>query len=421
MSSIPDPRRTTAVLFCNHQSSRHFVGGAEFVLLNIARSIDRNAFSPYFLSNREGLVTRCATEAGIRSQVMDHDLFGGFLFPKQGVKKSLDDFITAQDRNIQRIVDHIVSHHIHVVVVNTIINIVPLIAAKRAGVPAIWLIHEILFPFHCIQSRWKRLACIIRHPFEKSTRRKGLEVLKQTIVQYSHRAFILSDRARASILAPHEFSDRVLTMYPPLRKEIFDAAAKEAPAGKEKKCSLLHVGFLGILVKHKGVHDFIEAAGRVARKNANIRFMIAGGSDDSAYEQSLRRRAERLGLNDRLVFHGFVPDPVPIYQMADIVCLTSLYDEPFGMVVSEGMAFGKTVVAYDTGSIREIIADGETGFIVPRGDTEALAGKIDFLERNRDVLKRIGENARRAALAKYDPSRYVRRLETLLNEINHDG
>ncbi len=421
MSPISGLRSTATILLCNHQASQHYVGGAEFVLLNIAQNIDHNAFTPWLLSNQEGLVTRCAMESGIRSQVMDYDMFGGFLFMKRGVKESLDDFIAAQDRNIQRIADFIQNHHICIVVVNTLINIVPLVAAKRAGIPALWLIHEILFPFHCIQNPWKRRACVIRHSFGQSARREGLECLKQTIVQYSRKVFILAEKARASILAPHELSDRIVTMYPPMRREIFAAAAKEVAGSREENGRLFHVAFLGILVKHKGVHDFIKAAARVARENDNIRFTIAGGTDDSDYAQYLRRRAKRLGLGERLVFHGFVSDPVPIYQMADIVCMTSLYDEPFGMVVSEGMALGKTVVAYDTGSIREIITDEETGFIVPRGDTDALARKIIFLEKNRDVLKRVGENARRAALAKYDPNRYMHSLETLLNEMNHDG
>ena len=103
-------------------------------------------------------------------------------------------------------------------------------------------------------------------------------------------------------------------------------------------------------------------------------------------------------------FTGFLENPTPVYRQAHVVCLVSLYDEPFGMVVTEAMAFGKTVVAYETGAVREILQEGETGFIVPKGDPGALARRILALVKERGVLRRIGANARKSSLARYNPS-----------------
>jgi glycosyltransferase involved in cell wall biosynthesis len=97
--------------------------------------------------------------------------------------------------------------------------------------------------------------------------------------------------------------------------------------------------------------------------------------------------------------------------------MPSLYEEPFGMVVSEGMIRKKAVIAYDTGSIREVIEDGRTGFICPRGNTQALAQKIIQLFRNRDAMKTVGEEAAATARARFNPDNYIAKLEDLVERI----
>ena len=137
---------------------------------------------------------------------------------------------------------------------------------------------------------------------------------------------------------------------------------------------------------------------------------------DARYEASLRQRVRRLRLENLVTFTGFLEDPTPVYRQAHVVCLVSLYDEPFGMVVTEAMAFGKTVVAYETGAVREILQEGETGFIVPKGDPGALARRILALVKERGVLRRIGANASKRSLARYNPSDYVQRIERIMEE-----
>ena len=101
--------------------------------------------------------------------------------------------------------------------------------------------------------------------------------------------------------------------------------------------------------------------------------------------------------------------------------MTSLYDEPFGKVNVEAMAFGKTLLAYDTGSIREIITDGDNGYIIPRHNTDALAEKIVYLDKNREILGRIGNHARALALEKYHFRPYINNLEQVIDSVSTEG
>lgn len=410
------------VLLCNHQASDELVAGAEFVLLTIAGGVDPRRFRPFFLSNREGKVNELARAAGVETHRIPFALFGGFLFPNRKTGRRLARFAAAQEPAIREIAGFIERYRIGLVVANTIVNVTPLLAARRAGVPAVWFIHEIRYPFHCIDSRLRRMAARIAFRLRRTGSSGSPGTPPEDLLAFARRIVVLSEKAREKLAAPGAHRDRMVTRNPPLRPEIFAAARDgEAPAGRRGGAEELVVAYLGVVSRHKGTHDFVAAAARVARQRADVRFIVAGGAVDARYEAALRDRVRRLGLADRLTFTGFLPDPTPVYRQADVVCLVSWYDEPFGMVVTEAMAFGKTVVAYDTGAIREILRDGETGFIVRRGDRGALAERIVALARDRELGERIGANARRVALDRYNPAGYVRSIEELMAEAVADG
>ena len=413
-------RPVVNVLFCNHLASERLVAGAEFVLLTIAGNVDRRRFRPFFLSNREGRVNGLARAAGIETRLLPYHLFGGFLFPNRKTGRLLARFSAAQEEEIRGIAALIQDQKIGLVVANSIVNAAPLLAARRAGVPAVWLIHEILYPFPCIENPLRRAIAKALFPLRTLLRRRRTEEISEGLLPLADRTVVLSEKARERLASPREHRERLVTLNPPLRPEIFAAASQEEPRFLEAEEELV-VAYLGVLSRHKGIRDFLSAAALVAKETPRVRFILAGGAMDARYEASLRQRVRRLRLENLVTFTGFLEDPTPVYRQAHVVCLVSLYDEPFGMVVTEAMAFGKTVVSYETGSIGEILEEGETGFIVPKGDPAALARRILALAKDRALLERIGVNARRRALARYNPSHYVRRIERVMEEALSHG
>ena len=79
---------------------------------------------------------------------------------------------------------------------------------------------------------------------------------------------------------------------------------------------------------------------------------------------------------------------------SDIVVMPSMIPESFGLVGIEAMASGKPVVAFDAGGIREWLADGETGYLVERGDVRGMAERISRLLKNSSLAKRMGEKGK---------------------------
>ena len=88
----------------------------------------------------------------------------------------------------------------------------------------------------------------------------------------------------------------------------------------------------------------------------------------------------------------------------------SLWPEPFGLVALEAAAAGKATIASDIGGLRDIVVDGETGFLVPPEDRPALVGALRRLIADEGLRRRLGEAARRRA-AQFSPESIVPRFE----------
>jgi glycosyltransferase involved in cell wall biosynthesis len=91
--------------------------------------------------------------------------------------------------------------------------------------------------------------------------------------------------------------------------------------------------------------------------------------------------------------------------------------EPFGIVVAEAMASGKAVVCTDSGGVREIVADGVNGFLVPPGDPATLAERLSFLLSDHDTRGRMGREGRRIAAEKLDWKAIAARTKRLYEEV----
>jgi glycosyltransferase involved in cell wall biosynthesis len=118
--------------------------------------------------------------------------------------------------------------------------------------------------------------------------------------------------------------------------------------------------------------------------------------------EALQALARALGLSDRVTFLGHIPFDrlAEEYRSADIFCLPSV-QEGFGIVFLEAMAACLPVVACQAAAVPEVVADGETGLLVPPFDVPALAFVLDRLAIHEADRRRLGE-AGRNRVARYD-------------------
>lgn len=135
------------------------------------------------------------------------------------------------------------------------------------------------------------------------------------------------------------------------------------------------ISFVGKLVPRKGVDTLIEAMGLLAAREAPTPFLAMAGIGEM--QEQLVARAEELGIADRVHFEGKIPHDEVAWWMAagDLFVLPSL-SEGLPTVVCEAMACARPVVATAVDGTPEIVRDGETGFLVPPRDAEALAAAL---------------------------------------------
>lgn len=166
------------------------------------------------------------------------------------------------------------------------------------------------------------------------------------------------------------------------------------------------------IIAEKGVGDLLEAASLVIAKNQNVQFVLVG---EGADRERFMTQAEELGLGENVTWTGLVRDPFAegVYEAADIVCQASRWEEAFGQVISEAMACGKPVVGTRVGGIPEVIDDGVSGFLVSRGDVQALTERIQQLVVDKELRQKMGQAGRSISLAKFNLEENVTQLVEL--------
>jgi len=161
----------------------------------------------------------------------------------------------------------------------------------------------------------------------------------------------------------------------------------------------------------KGIDHFLEAAGKVAARREDARFLIVGDGDARADFES---HAASAGLADRVIFTGFRLDVAAILAASTVAVLPSL-SEGLSNSLLEAMAAGRPVVATRVGGNPEAVGegDGAGGLLVPPGDAGALADAISALLSDRALRERLGEAARQRVLRLFSVPRMLRETEAL--------
>ena len=157
------------------------------------------------------------------------------------------------------------------------------------------------------------------------------------------------------------------------------------------------VAYLGYLGLHKGVEYLVRAAAQVRRKD-RIRILVAGGTKDVRYAAYLQALIRQLSLEGIVHLVPGIPHArvARWYHQIDVLVLPSIWPENQPVTILEAMASGLPVIASAVGGVPEMIRHGETGWLVPRADAQALADAMDRLVDDPGLRERIG---RQAALA----------------------
>jgi glycosyltransferase involved in cell wall biosynthesis len=161
------------------------------------------------------------------------------------------------------------------------------------------------------------------------------------------------------------------------------------------------VGFVGRLVREKGVLELLQAAREIVRRVPEAHFLFVGPFDFERRDALNGDVALAHGIADHCVFTGLRNDMPALYALMDVFVLPS-HREGFPRSALEACSMGVPCVVTEVRGCRETVAHRENGLLVPRGDVTALAEAILEILTDRDKARQMGARGRQMALERFD-------------------
>jgi lipopolysaccharide/colanic/teichoic acid biosynthesis glycosyltransferase/glycosyltransferase involved in cell wall biosynthesis len=151
------------------------------------------------------------------------------------------------------------------------------------------------------------------------------------------------------------------------------------------------LGFVGRLVKDKGIQQLLAAFQMCREKFPALQLLLVG--DFETANPIAPELQERIASTAGIIHLGFVNDPAPYYHLMDVLAFPT-HREGFGQVSLEAQASGIPVVTTDATGAKDSVIDGVTGFVIPVGDASALARAIAKLLNDPLLRARMGKEGR---------------------------
>ncbi|MBL7074522.1 glycosyltransferase family 4 protein [candidate division KSB1 bacterium] len=173
------------------------------------------------------------------------------------------------------------------------------------------------------------------------------------------------------------------------------------------------IGIIARLTKQKGHQTLFNALPKILEVHPNTKLLIVG---DGELKTGLQNQAAQMGIAAVCKFVGHVEIVQPYYEACDVIVIPSIF-EGFCFTALEAQLMGKLVVASNTSSLPEIVADNQSGFLVPVNDADAFAHRIIQLETDPSLRKRMGNAGRQIAQTKFSATVIYDQLEALFKSI----
>lgn len=201
----------------------------------------------------------------------------------------------------------------------------------------------------------------------------------------------ISESTRDDLIQRGVARERIRVIHPGI-----DTASYTPAAGLDRTLSPTFL-YVGRLKRYKGVEVAIRATAQVRRQRPDVTLDIAGTGDDRPRLEALARS---LGIADAVRFPGFVSEAKKreLFRAA----WANLFPSPkegWGLTVMEAAACGTPSLASDSPGLRDSVQDGQTGYLVPHGDTDALARRMLEFASDPALVARLGAAARTHACA----------------------
>jgi len=356
-------------------------GGAETVLLDIARNVDRNQFNPIVVIHKSKWLHKQLLEHNIDTKIITSNRAWDLSFLVKLVKYSR-----------QFKIDLIHSHLFGA-------NLYSCLAGLILKIPVITTFHNELF---------------LAGGSERYISLKNLLIRK-----LSSKMVFVADYMKRDYLNTAKYSPKkMLTIYNGIDLDKLNTDADISDFRKELglQDNDLLVGHVANLRPPKGHRYLIETAGKVCKIFPKIKFLLIGEEGDGKIKREIEELIAELGLNENIKLLGFREDVHRLLHLIDIFVLSSI-SEGLPLSVVEAMAASKPIVATDVGGLSEIVVNDRNGYLVKAKNPSALAEKISVLIKNKELRIDMGKAGRKIVEEKFSLKTMIDNYQNLYEKL----
>jgi glycosyltransferase involved in cell wall biosynthesis len=255
------------------------------------------------------------------------------------------------------------------------VNKLPLFLATGTRVPFCVIVPHLFGGTAFEEASWPAAATVwmSERPLARAYRRAGWHAI--------------SESTRDDLIARGVAAERIRVIHPGVD------SARFAPGGARAARPMFL--YVGRLKRYKGIDLAIRALAAARRTRPDLRLEVAGTGD---YRGALEELAASLGQTEAVTFHGFVSEAGKLELLRS--AWANVFPSPkegWGITVVEAAACGTPSLASDSPGLRDSVRQGETGYLVPHGDVDALAARMLELAGDPALVERLGLCARRFA------------------------
>lgn len=373
------------------------IAGGENYLLACLKYMDRTRYHPIVWLPGDGAFRAALERAGVEFVVEPVNY--GWLKPPQ----LWYEYLAGLPERVQRCVELIREREIRLVHTNSNMMLEGALAASIVGARHLYLAHIDYQP---------DMPFFQRFPLDPASYARLMGDISMGILAVSG---LVRDR-----LSPPLPRERITVVNNGLEMDRYDAALSGHGGGLRGALGLPEKALLvvaaGRVIEDKGFDLLIEAAAQVCPSYDDMVVLICGPTESSAYREALLARIGQLGLEQRIRFLGRRDDLPEVMAQCDLFVLSSRREgHPY--VLLEAMACDLPVVASNCGGVEETLREGETGFVVPIGDVDALADRLALLLGDATLRKSMGAAAGRHVRAHFTAEQTARSLFAMYDKL----
>jgi glycosyltransferase involved in cell wall biosynthesis len=384
--------RQTRVAYVNHTGA---VSGAERVLINMVRGLDRATYEPIVICPLDGDLARMLKTEDVACVALPA-VYARFTWRPDRLWKavvSLTRAIIALRTTLSKLNPDIV--HANGLRAGIIVSI----ASIATGRKVMWHIHDNL-PRHPLSSLIRFSALLLRPA----------------------RVVAVSNSTAKAFCGPFSFKGRISTIHNGIDLSRFplknaDSLRLRDALGVPEDAFLICA--VGQICARKGLLELVSAFEMAHTHAPRMHLVIAGSvvfEHERGYFDLLCATAAAPQIAGHVHFAGHVQDVSALLQTADLLVLNS-HEEPFGLVLIEAMSSGTPVLATRVGGVPEIVKDSENGWLVDKSDTAALARKLLELSQSRSLLEKTALHARKVTCQQFALEKFHGKLHRFYAEL----